>query len=279
MLLAPALLLRAWTSVYPFFLTAYLSFTESGPMRAGSTWVGWKQYERIFSNQVTVSAFWFTIVFAVASTVLEIVAGLLLGLLLCAEFRGRWWFRSLILIPWAMPAVVSALGFRFMFSDGFGIITHLLSFVGIHVDWLTSPGGAQAAVIFANAWRVIPFIGLMAMAGLSGIPKELYQAARVDGAGRVRIFFEIELPLITPLLVTIGAFMMIFQVGGFDVILGMTGGGPGTSTQVLSYLAYLEAFVGLEYGRASAISMVLFVLVLLTGLIAMAVSRKTEVEY
>lgn len=277
-LLVPALAMRLFTSVYPFVQTVIYSFTNASPMEPERKWIGLANYQDLFTDRIAIGAMVFTAVFAGVSTLLELVVGLALALLLNSAFRMRGLARATVLIPWAIPAIVTALGFRFMFSDGFGIIPDLLSHVGITVSWLTDPLTAKVAVILTNSWRSAPFVALIILAGLQGIPEEVYQAAKVDGAGYVRTVWSIVIPLVAPLLITMGTFMLIFQVGGFDIILGMTGGGPGTATQVLSYLAYQEAFINLQYGRASAIAIVLFAMVLVIGLVAMRFFNRREVE-
>ena len=270
--------MRLFTSVYPFVQTVILSFTDDSPLNPTRHWVGLANFKDALTDPVVTQAAMFTVVFAVVSTIAELVIGLALALLLNSAFRLRSLARALVLIPWAIPAIVTALGFRFMFSDGFGIIPHLLAPLGVHIDWLSSPGGARAAVIATNVWRSAPFVALIVLAGLQGIPVEVYQAAKVDGAGYLRTVWSIVLPIVTPLLVTMGVFMLIFQVGGFDIILGMTGGGPGTATQVLSYEAYQQAFIGLQYGKAAALAMLLFGVVLAIGVAATRLFHRTEVE-
>lgn len=277
-LVAPAVLLRILTSVYPFFATAWTSFTNASAYVAEPQFIGLANYEAIFSNPSARSALVFTVAFAVVSTLLEIVIGFALALLLNARFRLRSLARAVVLLPWAIPAIVSALGFRFIFSDGSGLLPELLSVVGIQVDWLTDPFAAQTAVILANVWRSVPFIAFVVLAGLQGVREELYEAARVDGAGWFRVHLQIVLPLVAPLLITMGVFMVIFQIGTFDTILGMTGGGPGSATQVIPYLAYQDAFIGLNYGRSSALAMLLFLIVLAVGVLALARFRRSEVE-
>jgi multiple sugar transport system permease protein len=277
-LIGPALLLRIFTSVYPFFATAWTSFTNSSAYNADAQFVGLANYVAIFENPSARSALIFTIVFAVVSTLLEIVIGFALALLLNARFRLRSLARAVVLLPWAIPAIVSALGFRFIFSDSSGLIPEALSYIGIHIDWLTDPFAAQTAVILANVWRSVPFIAFVVLAGLQGVPEELYEAARVDGAGWFRVHLQIVLPLVMPLLITMGVFMVIFQIGTFDTILGMTGGGPGSATQVIPYLAYQDAFIGLNYGRSSALAMLLFLIVLAVGVLALGRFRRSEVE-
>jgi multiple sugar transport system permease protein len=276
--IAPALVLRLFTSVYPFLSTAHMSLTDASLLTPVPQFVGLDNYVRLSNDAVLRESVSFTVLFVVGSTVIELVLGLLIALLLTARIKVRSLGRSVNLIPWAIPAIVAALGFRFMFDADFGIIPDLLGRVGVHIEWLTNSSGARAATIIANVWRSTPFVALILLAGLQGIPKELYEAARVDGASPVRILWRIVIPLVTPLLVTMGVFLLIWQLGTFDIILGMTGGGPGSSTTVLSYLAYQQAFVGLEFGYASAIAIVLFFFVLLAGILALVLFRRTEVH-
>lgn len=278
-LIGPALLLRTITSLYPFLATAWTSLTDSSPYRPEVSFIGLDNYVSILSAPSSIGALTFTVVFAVVSTLLQVVFGFALALLLNTKFRFRNLTRAVVLLPWAIPAIVTALGFRFMFSDGSGIIPAVLSLVGLDINWLSDPTAAQAAVIIANVWRNIPYIAFVVLAGLQGVPDELIEAARVDGAGRFRITMQILVPLMMPLLITMGTFMVIFQLGSFDIILGMTGGGPGSATQVLPYLAYQSAFIALNYGESAAISMILFLVILAVGVLALSRFRKAKVEY
>lgn len=278
LLMLPALALRTVTSVYPFLATAWTSFTDASAYTAEPQFIGLRNYAQVFANPATQQALVFTVVYALASTALELLLGFALALQLNAAYRLRSFARALVLLPWAIPAIVSALGFRFIFSTGSGLVPTFLAWFGIHIEWLTDPFWAQVAVILANVWRSVPFIAFVVLAGLQGIPDELHEAARVDGAGWWRTQLQIVLPLVMPLLITMGVFMIIFQIGTFDTIYGMTGGGPGSATQVLPYLAYQDAFIGLNYGRSSAVSMILFLMVLLVGALAIARFRKSEVE-
>lgn len=278
-LIAPALLLRLFTSIYPFFATAWTSLTNASAYNADPVFVGLANYVAIFSDPAARSALVFTIVFAVASTVLELIFGFTLALLLNSAFHLRGLARAIVLLPWAIPAIVSALGFRFIFSDGAGLVPTFLAWFGVNIDWLTDPFWAQVAVILANVWRSVPFIAFVVLAGLQGVPEELHEAARVDGAAWLRIQLQIVLPLVAPLLITMGVFMVIFQIGTFDTVLGMTGGGPGNATQVIPYLAYQDAFINLNYGRSSALAMILFLIVLAVGVIALQRFRRAEVEH
>lgn len=277
LLLTPALGLRFFTSVYPFLATVYLSLTNTSPFANESSFVGLENYRLLLQDFAVRRALSFTILFVICSTAIQLLVGLLIALLLNASFRLRSIVRAISLMPWAIPPVVAAVGFRFMFDRQFGIITDVLRRVYIDVPWLIDPGAAQAAVIFVNSWRLAPFVAVIILAGLQGIPQEILEAARIDGASQLRIILQVMVPMILPLVVTVGIFLTVWQLGTFDVILGMTGGGPGTATTVLAYLVYLQAFIGLAFGYASAIAMILFTLVLIAGVVGLLIFRRVEV--
>lgn len=276
-LILPVLALRVFTGFWPFLETLWTSFTNKNVYEP-TRFVGIDNYRRGLTNTEVRGSLWFTLWYSLAATAIEIVVGFYLATLLNKPIRFQKVLRTAFLMPWAIPAIVTALGFRFLFSDGFGVIPHLLGGIGIHISWLTDPQAAQWATIIATAWRTIPFIAIMFLAGMQGIPEELFEAATVDGASSRQVVFRIVLPLVAPLVITMSLFMIVFQLGGFDIILGMTGGGPGTATQVLSYLSYKEAFLAQNQGRAASEAMILFVLVLIVGGIGLRLSRRFEVE-
>lgn len=278
LLVTPAILFRLFTSIYPFVQTVWWSFTDRGPGKPNGSFVGLDNFRRIRDNPATMDALKFTLWSAVAVAVLSVVGGFLLAMLLVAKFRGRPVVRALILVPWAIPTIVSALGFRFMLSNGFGIVPQMLGHAHVHTDWLLEPFPARMAVIGVTVWHNVPFLALIIMAGIQGIPAELMEAAKVDGAGWLRVNRHIVVPLVTPLLVTMATFVLIFQIGTFDVVYGLTGGGPGTATAVLPFKAYQEAFIGQETARASAMAVTLFVVVSIVGAAALVVFRRSQVH-
>ena len=280
LLLFPALGLRLFTSVYPFFKTFYFAMTNYNPAFPPMEFTGFENFARMQHDLAVSSSVSFTIVFVLISTLLQLFFGVLVALLLNAKFRGRGIVRAINLIPWAIPMVVAAMGFRWLFDSEYGLITDLTyRLTGLSIPWLTTSLGAKAAVIIANVWKSTPFLALVFLAALQGVPTELYEAARVDGASKMQTFFKITLPLILSQVVTIGLFMIVWQLAAFDLIYTMTGGGPGFSTSVLSYNIYQAAFGGLNFGYASAISLVLFVLVFIMGGLGLILFRKVEVEY
>jgi len=280
LLLVPALGLRLFTSVYPFFRTFYFALTDYNPAFPPLQFTGFENFVRMSKDLAVSSSVSFTIIFVLLSTLLQLFFGVLVALLLNSSFRGRGFVRAVNLIPWAIPMVVAAMGFRWMFDGEYGIITDLTRrLTGLDIPWLTTSIGAKAAVIQANVWKSTPFLALVFLAALQGVPTDLYEAARVDGANRLQTFFKITLPLILSQVVTIGLFMIVWQLAAFDLVYTMTGGGPGYATSVLSYNIYQAAFGGLNFGYASAISLVLFVLVFIMGGLGLILFRRVEVSY
>ncbi len=278
LLLAPAVLLRMLTAVCPYFQSVRLSFYDYNPAFPPKEYVGLDNYRRAFDDIAIRSSIEFTIIFVVGSTVLQIVLGLGIALLLNRAFFGRGIVRAINLIPWAIPMVVVAVGFRWMFDTRYGIFNDILDrLFGFNTPWLIQFWPARIAVIWTNVWKSTPFLAIVFLAALQAVPQDMYEASRVDGAGRIRSFFSITLPLIMPQVVTIGLFMLVWQLASFDLIYAMTGGGPGYATQVLAYSIYQVAFAGLNYGYASAISMILFVVVAVTTLAMLVIYRRVEV--
>ena len=279
LLLMPAVALRLFTAVYPFFNTIWLSFHDWNPAFPPQQFVGLKNFQALPRDIAVTSSVSFTILFVMISTLLEIVLGLVIALILNRTFFGRGVVRAINLIPWAIPMVVAAVGFRWMYDAQYGIINDLLyRTIGVKVPWLVDFWGARSAVIATNVWKSTPFVGLVLLAALQGIPQDLYEAGRVDGTNRTSAFFYITLPMIMPQIVTIGLFMVVWQLAAFDLVFAMTGGGPGFATQVLAYRIYQVAFTALNFGYASAISMVLFIVVGIASIAGLALFRKVEVS-
>jgi multiple sugar transport system permease protein len=280
LLLLPAVALRLFTVAYPLAEVFRLSFTNYNPAFPPLEYIGLKNFQRMAQDVGVQSSISFTIIFVGVSTLLELALGLAIASLLNNAFKGRTFARAVNLIPWAIPMVVAALGFRWMFDKEYGIISDLFARVtGVHVAWLSQFWTARIAVIATNVWKSTPFLALVFLAALQGVPAELYEAARVDGATALQTFRKITFPLILPQATTMGLFMLVWQLASFDLIYAMTGGGPGFATQVLAYNIYQAAFGGLNFGYASAISLVLFLLVIVMGGLGLLLYRKVEVSY
>ncbi len=279
-LLLPAVGLRVFTAFYPFLQTAYLSLHRYNPAfdRGGPVFVGLGNFQRMGSDPVVQASIGFTLLFVLGATFFQLVLGLAVAHLLNAAFRLRFLARALVLIPWAIPMAVAALGFRWMFDDQFGIIPDLLrTLAGTQVRWLIDPNNAKLAVISVAIWKSTPFVALVLLAGLQGISQDLYEAARVDGANALTSLLYITLPMLLPILITTGMFMIVWQLAVFDLPFLMTGGGPGFSTTVIAQKIYLESN-SLNYGYAAAISMALVGIVVIVGLVGLYLFRRFDVS-
>lgn len=262
LLIAPVIVLRIFTAGWPIISTTITSFHESNPTLGPDRWIGLGNYQWLIDNPQFIDTLSFTVVYAGLSTVLEVVLGLALAVLLHQQFRGRRFLRAVNLIPWAVPAVVAGIAFRFSLDPDYGVIADLLSKVGFgDVLWLVDTLPAQAAVIGVNVWRNAGFVAVLLLAALQTIPKELYEAASVDGASKLRQFISITLPLVLPVVVSAGTFMLVWQIPSFDLVLSMTGGGPGTATEVLGHQAYKMGFQNFDFGKSAAVAVCLLVLV------------------
>ncbi|MTD13363.1 ABC transporter permease subunit [Nakamurella sp. YIM 132087] len=276
-LVAPVVLIRVFTAGYPMVQTAVTSLQNDNPTQGPATWAGFDNYTYLAENPQIQGSLFFTAVFAVVSTLLEIVIGLALAVLLNQKFRFRRLARAVNLLPWAIPAVVAGVAFKFALDPQYGVIAGLLNLVGFDgVSWLSEVNPARVSVIGVNVWRNAGFVAVLLLAALQTIPGELYEAAQVDGANAWGQFRRITLPLVMPVVLSAGMFMLIWQVASFDLVLAMTGGGPGTATSVLGYSAYVIGFQNFNFGRSAAVAMVLLVFVCIIGTVFSLARRRYE---
>lgn len=277
LLIAPALTLRAVTSAWPFFDSVWLSLQRSNPTLGPDEYIGLRNYDRLINSKPIRETTSFTIMYTLVSTLLELVLGLGIALLLNARVIMRGPARSLNLVPWAIPVVVTGIAFRFALDSEFGLIADAVArLTGIEADWLLNGTLAKWSIIGTNVWRNAPFVAIILLAALQTIPEDLIEAAKLDGAGALQSFFTITLPLITPIVISIGIFFTIWQISSFDLVLSMTGGGPGRATQVLGYTAYLDAFQSLNFGRSAALSLILLGFVAILGIGGTVLLRQVE---
>ncbi len=279
-LVAPAFLLRLSTAAAPIVQTIYLSFTNLSILRGTNEFVGIQNYGVMVNDYGVRSAFTFTILYVVSSAVLQLIIGMLIALLLNASFRGRAFARTINLIPWVIPTIVAGYVFRWLLDDQFGLIpywVHLIS--GARMVTFISPVGAKLAVILVNVWKDAPFIAVVFLAGLQGVPQDIYDAATVDGANAWQRFWRITMPLVMPLVITMGLFRIVWSLASFDLVYGLTQGGPGVATSVLALQVFQQGILFFKFGFASAISVVLLVLVAIVGLAALRLFRRADVAY
>lgn len=280
LLIAPAFILRIVTAAYPIFQTFQLSLTSQDLINGTNEFVGLQNYQSMLTDYGVQGALSFTVLLVVASTILDLIVGMLVALLLNASFRGRGFARTINLIPWAVPTIVAGYVFRWFLDDQFGLLTTwIFQVTGIHFVAFINNTTAQIIVILAYVWKDAPFIAVIFLAGLQGVPIELYDAAKVDGTNAWQRFWSITVPLIMPLGVTMGMFRLLWSLGSFDLVFGLTQGGPGIATSVLALQVFRTGILFFKFGMASAISVVLFIFVAIVGLIGLWLYRRAEVSY
>lgn len=280
LLVAPAFLLRLTTAAYPILQTIYLSFTNLSLLKNTNDFVGLQNYPAVANDYGVQGALSFTVMLVVGSTVLDLIVGILVALLLDASFRGVGFARTINLIPWAIPTIVAGYAFRWLLDDQFGLIPYWINLLsGIRIVSFISPGIARVVVILVHVWKDAPFMAIVFLAGLQGVPLDLYDAAKVDGANAWQRFWRLTVPLIMPLTITMGLFRLVWSLGSFDLVYGLTQGGPGVATSVLALQVFREGIMFFKFGFASAIGVVLLIIVAIVGVIGLWLFRKAEVTY
>ncbi|NTF90790.1 sugar ABC transporter permease [Agrobacterium rhizogenes] len=262
LLLLPAFLSLASVSFYPIVNGVYLSFTNRSLITQDNDFIGIANYAQLLADPPFWNAWWHTIWFTVASTTLETLIGLAMALILCEAFAGRGVIRAAMLVPWAMPTVVTSKMFGWLFDGQHGIINFILLHLGLidqNVNWYGSPDTALTTIILADVWKTTPFMALLLLTGLQTVPKSLIEAARMDGARAWTIFWNIRLPLLLPTLLIAGLFRALDAFRVFDLVYVLTGGGPADSTETLSTLSYKVLFSTLQFGYGSAVSTAMFI--------------------
>lgn len=277
-LVAPSLLVVAVVALYPLFQTFRLSFTNA---RFGSprpeSYVGFDNYTRLLTDDVFISAFGHTIVFTVASVAIETVLGIVIALVINSQFIGRGVIRTSMLIPWAIPTVVSSQLWRFMYNDVNGVVNDILvnrlNIVESKVAWIANATTALPAIIAVDVWKTTPFMALLILAGLQIIPGDVYEAAKVDGASPWQQFWQITLPLLRPALMVALIFRTLDAFRVFDVVYVLKGSALDTIT--LAIYARQTMIDEQWLGRGAAASVVIFLAI---GLMVLGYTRVVRVE-
>jgi multiple sugar transport system permease protein len=269
--LAPTLLILAVVTLYPLFYVFWLSLHRRLLIFDISKFIGLENYGFLLSDDRFWNALYNTVYFTAVSVFLELILGLAIAMLLNRGFKGKGIMRSIILVPWVIPTVVSAKMWEWMYNPDFGILNYML---GANINWLGSPFWALNAAVFVDVWKTTPFVVLLLMARLQTIPVDLYQAARVDGASNWYIFRRITLPLLMPMILIVLIFRTLDAFRVFDVIYVLTGGGPGNTTETLSIYAYKTLFQTLQFGYGSALAVTVFICVAITTIFYVKLLRR-----
>jgi len=281
LLLLPAFLMLASTVFYPIGYAVYLSLNNyvlTRPQEIG--FIGINNYIKIFKTDVT---FWGSLQrtseWILGTISLELFGGLVAAWLLNRNFRGRSFVRSLVLLPWVFPSVLTGLIWVWMFNYSYGMINDIL--LKLHVisnpiPWLSQSSTAMPSVIIAQVWHGIPFFALMILAAMQAVPENLYEAARIDGANQWQEFLYITWPAILPTVVIVTLLRTIWTASYVEHILIMTGGGPGDATLTLPLYAFRRAYNYLDFGYGAALSIILVGLLFVFILIYLKVVRRSK---
>ncbi|HEX7231831.1 MAG TPA: sugar ABC transporter permease [Candidatus Binatia bacterium] len=277
--LLPSFLFIAVFSLYPIIESFRLSLYRmilTMPW-LGEKFVGWENYLDLATDPVARGSFFTSLLFVAVTTPIEVLVGLAMALVLNESFRGRGWLRAIVLIPWAVPTVVSSQMWRFIFNDRYGLFNYLIFGSATQNYWapLAEPDLALMAIMLADVWKTSSFAGLILLAGLQGIPAELYEAAAIDGASAWQKFRHVTLPLLKPALLLALLFRTIDALKAFDLVFVMTQGGPADTTNILQFYGYKKIFAEGMIGYGSAIAVAVFAISLLLAIVYLRMSGAT----
>ncbi|MGV1905429.1 carbohydrate ABC transporter permease [Agrobacterium cavarae] len=286
--LAPTFLVLALVAGWPLVRTVWFSLTDASLTNlSGAQFVGLKNYiswitlssgrtvyRGLLADPVFWGAAWNTVKFTIVSVSLETVLGLIVALVLNAEFKGRGFVRAAILIPWAIPTIVSARMWSWMLNDQFGILNDMMLSLGLisqKIAWTANPETAMTAVLIVDVWKTTPFMALLILAGLQMVPKDMYEAAKVDGIHPIKVFWRVTLPMIRPALMVAVIFRMLDAMRVFDLIYILTPNNAQTRT--LSVLARENLFDFDKFAYGAAVSTMLFLIIASITIVYMWLGR------
>jgi multiple sugar transport system permease protein len=274
--IGPAVLVMAAACLYPVISAFQLGFYDwsMGTPWSSAKWVGFDSFISAFSNPRVWSSLWTTLQFAAIAVTAEMVLGIALALALEHPVRGMSIFRTLFILPMMIAPIAVGLAWRYMFDAQFGLINAVLALFGVAAKgWLSDPSLAFAAIVVADIWQWTPFVFIMMVAALANIDGAVMEATRIDGANWWQATFLVKLPMVMHVIAITLMMRLIDAFRVLEVIYVLTFGGPGDSTEILALHIYKTAFVGQQLGVASAISVLLLIVVALLSLAALRLSN------
>lgn len=263
-LILPAALLVLGFTLYPYGYAVWGSLHSLSPILP-LRYIGLTNYRLVLSSSYFVRALSNTGVFILATVPIILMLGVAVAALLNRRFPGDVVVRTAVLLPWAVPTVISGVVWRGMFADTWGAVNAVLYRMGVisdYLEWLTTPALAFVGIVVAQVWTQFPLATVLILAAMQSIPDELYEAAALDGASPHRCFATVTLPLIKPMLIVVALFEILVGISTFDITYGLTGGGPGTATTLIGYFMWAESFKMLSFGKGSALAVLLAVFAL-----------------
>ena len=282
LLIGPAILYIVLLLGFPFFLALYYSVSDITVGSRSLSFVGLKNFASVIGTAKFQTSLKNTFIFAFVSQALVLVLAKVLALALLQDFKGKWVVRFLILLPWVAPISLGTIGWLWILDSIYSVINWTLQAVGLVRPedwpmWLGVPHLAMGSVIAVHVWRLLPLATVILLAGLTSIPKDIHDAAAVDGAGFWRHLFQINVPLLLPIMTVAMLFGVVFAFTDMIVIFVLTRGGPYDTTQVLASLAFFTGIQGGDLAEGAAIALFLFPLLLAAAIVFLRVARRAEV--
>ncbi len=279
-LILPSVLLVGGIVLYPVIKIFWMSFFEIEPMyNPQPIFSGVNNYLEILKDHTLRNALLQTAYWTFGSVIIQFILGFGAALILSETFKGRGLTRSLLLIPWAMPSVVGALAWKWIYHGQYGLLNSVLRFLNIiskNVNWLGNISTAMISVIITNSWRGFPFMMIMLLAGLQNIPNGIYDAAAVDGVSFWQQIRYIVIPLLKPVIFVVILLATIWTFNNFTYIYILTGGGPAGRTEVLVTFVYKQGFEYFHFGYAASLSVILFIVIFALSLVYIKFMRLEE---
>ena len=283
LLITPTMLIVLGFLFFPFFYSLVLSFMNYDLARPATMgFIGLRNYLKLFQDKYFLNSFKVTTIFSLVSVVFELILGVGIALVLDQKFKGQGLMRGLIILPWALPSIVNAAMWMWIYNADFGALNALLHQLGIideYQIWLADPFKAMALVILANVWKETPFTVVMVLATLQGIPLELYEAAKVDGATAWRSLTHITLPLLKPMIMICGLLQIIWSFQTFELIYIVTRGGPYRTTDIMPMRIYWQTFKSLRFGYGAAMAYLTALILLIPSFFYIRSAYRSVVEY
>ncbi|RED58164.1 carbohydrate ABC transporter permease [Cohnella phaseoli] len=262
-LLLPVFVIMMLTIIAPLVSAIALSFSDYSLMDPDRSWNQFRNYTELLGSSEFYHSFGITLTYVAAAVTIDLLLGLLTAVLLNRNIRMRSFLRSLFMIPWAIPTIVTALIFLWIYQPDYGVLNYMMTRSGLmseNVSWLQSMDWALAAITVVAVFRQTPLVSVMLLAGLQNIPASLYEAARIDGASGWKMFLHVTLPLLKPVITSVTLIMIVNNFQMFTLFFTLTNGGPAGSTTSLAILTYETAFSRYELGKGSAIGVIWLIL-------------------
>jgi multiple sugar transport system permease protein len=283
-LLAPSLLALGVVILYPIVRAILLSLQNANLLLGGGLnqpFVGLRNYARVLSSPEFASSLRVSVIYTIVGVAGSYALGLCFALLVAPAFRGRALMRALLIAPWAMPPVVTSIVWLWMYDPQFGVVNFLLQqvhVIGGNLAWLADPFWALPSVIAVTIWKNTPLAMVVLLAGLQSIPHDLYESARMDGAGRISEFRYVTLPGLRPVSAVLVLMLTLWIFKEFTYVYVLTGGGPGQATETLVFQVYEQAFKQLDFGLAAATGVLVMLICFLFAAVYIPLVQRGEAE-